>query len=93
MPPEQLAQIPEVQTLARGFGGNVEVSPVRSATSATEVRVETNLMDIIARVKNELEQQFKERLDEHEARLNQGVTNNAYVFFQSRLLSYVAIRL
>ena len=63
-PTEQLAEIPEIKELADNFGGNINISPARSACTEMEIRVETSFMDLIRRMKTAIKDEIESQMAE-----------------------------
>jgi hypothetical protein len=84
-PAAQLAEIPEIKELADGFGGNINISPARSACTETEIRVETSFMDLVRRMKTEI----KDEIQSHMAETYSTKRENEYVVLVAK---YASIR-
>jgi hypothetical protein len=54
--------LPQVVDLANSFGGIVNVSPAKSATSGTEVTVEQPIMSFVDRIRIEVEKSMEGKL-------------------------------
>jgi hypothetical protein len=88
-PAEELVEIPEVKELTNNSGGNIFVSPAKSATSETEIRIETSITDLMERMKTEIKTELEEKyLTEMEARNKYSTkTDSEYVLFVAKYSS------
>jgi hypothetical protein len=84
-PVERIAEIPEIKELVDDFGGNINISPVRSACTETEIRVETSFMDLVRRMKAEI----KDEIESCMAEMYSTKQENEYIFLVAK---YASIR-
>ena len=64
----ELVELPEVKSLAEAVGGQVEVSPAKSATSNTEIRIESSFTQLPQRIKADLRDETDRKFKEQEER-------------------------
>ena len=61
-PVEETKRLPEIDSLATNVGGTINVSPAKSACSETEVRVETNIGELIRQMKIEIKEEMAKEI-------------------------------
>jgi hypothetical protein len=66
---EDLAQLPAALELRRNADGTIVVSPAKSATDDTEVRVESNMQAMYMKMENHVRQMIEEQYTQVEARV------------------------
>jgi hypothetical protein len=74
-PVSELVKLLEVKSLAEAVGGQVKVSPAKSATSDTEIRIKSSFTQLLQRIKDdrkfeEQEERISRKLKEHEEQMS-----------------------
>jgi hypothetical protein len=89
-PVEEIKCLPEMDSLATNVVGTINVSPANSASSETEVRVETNFGELMRRMKIEIKEELKQKIhDEIRKSLEASI---AFIEFSSYINKYACLR-
>jgi DNA-directed RNA polymerase subunit F len=65
-PPDQLTEIPQIKSISENSGRVITVSPAKSASSETEVCIETSFIDVVQRIKNDLSKEITAKMESME---------------------------
>jgi hypothetical protein len=86
-PPKDLLEALEIKSLVNSLGGTAIVSPLKSACSETEVRVNVNFGDLITRMKREIMDEVNSRMDRADTRLNDHVAESSFMLHCAKYAS------
>jgi hypothetical protein len=62
----ELQNLSSAQAMQASFGGNIVVSPAKSATSETEVRVESSFQETLERIRRDMQEELSRDLWHHQ---------------------------